>query len=55
MSTKSMLNVLVGFGIENAWFGSWTTRILQLWPELLYPVDGLVILYNVIEHQPEQY
>ena len=50
-----ILNVLVGFGIENAWFGTWTAGISQLWPELLYPIGGLVILYNVIEHRPEQY
>ena len=55
MLNESMLNVLVGFGIENAWFGPWPTDISQLWPELLYPVDRLVTLRNVIEHQPEQY
>lgn len=50
-----ILNILVGFGIENNWFGTATSGISQLWPELLYPVGGLLILYNIIRHRPNEY
>lgn len=50
-----ILNILVGFGIENNWFGGLTAGISQLWPELLYPVGGLLILYNIIKHRPNEY
>ena len=50
-----IINALMAWAIENALFMGLTPSISQLWPELMYPIGGLVILLNIIHHRPNRY
>lgn len=50
-----LANVIIGLGIDNYWFGSWTSGISQIWPEIMYPLGLLIGLLLIVDHRPNQY
>lgn len=49
-----IINSLMGWCIENELFMGLTPQISELWPEIMYPVGGLILLLNIIHHRPER-
>lgn len=51
--TIVLLNAIIGIGISDYWFGTWTDGISQLWPQIMNPAGILLGLLLVTSHRPD--